>query len=43
LARVSLKKAPLYVNVDENKEAATAEGLEQVIQVFFNLKGLCRL
>ena len=29
LARVSLKKAPLYVNVDENKEIATADGLEQ--------------
>ena len=31
LARVSLKKAPLYVNVDENKDAATADGLEQVL------------
>ncbi|KAJ3049400.1 ATP-dependent RNA helicase, partial [Rhizophlyctis rosea] len=29
LARVSLKKAPLYINVDEHKEMATAEGLEQ--------------
>ncbi|KAL2911250.1 ATP-dependent RNA helicase [Polyrhizophydium stewartii] len=29
LARVSLKKAPLYINVDEGKEKATAEGLEQ--------------
>ncbi|KAI8618347.1 P-loop containing nucleoside triphosphate hydrolase protein [Chytriomyces sp. MP71] len=29
LARVSLKKAPLYINVDEHKEKATAEGLEQ--------------
>ncbi|KAJ3202272.1 ATP-dependent RNA helicase, partial [Clydaea vesicula] len=29
LARVSLKKAPLYINVDEKKEMATAEGLEQ--------------
>ncbi|KAJ3033223.1 ATP-dependent RNA helicase [Rhizophlyctis rosea] len=29
LARVSLKKAPLYINVDEQKETATAEGLEQ--------------
>ena len=37
LARVSLKKAPLYVNVDEHKEAATADGLEQV-NLFF---GLC--
>ena len=30
LARVSLKKGPLYINVDEHKEMATAEGLEQV-------------
>ncbi|KAJ3408346.1 ATP-dependent RNA helicase [Chytriomyces hyalinus] len=29
LARVSLKKAPLYINVDEHKEKATVEGLEQ--------------
>lgn len=29
LARVSLKKAPLYINVDEQKDTATAEGLEQ--------------
>ena len=29
LARVSLKGAPLYINVDETKEVATAEGLEQ--------------
>lgn len=29
LARVSLNKAPLYVNVDEKKEVATADGLEQ--------------
>ncbi|KAL7752831.1 ATP-dependent RNA helicase [Sorochytrium milnesiophthora] len=29
LARVSLKKAPLYINVDERKAVATAEGLEQ--------------
>ncbi|KAJ3281103.1 ATP-dependent RNA helicase [Borealophlyctis nickersoniae] len=29
LARVSMKKAPLYINVDEHKEKATAEGLEQ--------------
>jgi ATP-dependent RNA helicase DDX18/HAS1 len=31
LARVSLKRGPLYINVDEHKEMATAEGLEQVI------------
>ncbi|KAI9145086.1 P-loop containing nucleoside triphosphate hydrolase protein [Paraphysoderma sedebokerense] len=29
LARVSFKNAPLYVNVDEQKTTATAEGLEQ--------------
>ena len=29
LARVSLKRAPLYINVDEKKDTATAEGLEQ--------------
>lgn len=29
LARVSLNKAPLYINVDEEKETSTADGLEQ--------------
>jgi hypothetical protein len=29
LARISLKKGPLYINVDERKETSTAEGLEQ--------------
>ncbi|KXN72909.1 DEAD-domain-containing protein [Conidiobolus coronatus NRRL 28638] len=29
LARISLKKGPLYINVDQNKESSTAEGLEQ--------------
>jgi ATP-dependent RNA helicase DDX18/HAS1 len=29
LARVSLKKAPIYINVDEHSETATVEGLEQ--------------
>ncbi|KAJ3193318.1 ATP-dependent RNA helicase [Irineochytrium annulatum] len=29
LARVSLKKAPLYINVDERADAATVSGLEQ--------------
>jgi ATP-dependent RNA helicase DDX18/HAS1 len=29
LARISLKPGPLYINVDEKKEKATAEGLEQ--------------
>ena len=30
LARVSLKKAPLYVGVDDNKDTSTVDGLEQV-------------
>lgn len=30
LAKISLKKEPLYVGVDDNKETATVEGLEQV-------------
>lgn len=30
LARLSLKKAPLYVGVDDDKDASTVEGLEQV-------------
>ena len=30
LARVSLKKAPLYVGVDDHKDTSTVEGLEQV-------------
>lgn len=29
LARVSLRGKPLYINVDEDREAATADGLEQ--------------
>lgn len=29
LARISLKKGPLYINVDEEKETSTADGLEQ--------------
>ncbi|CEP12987.1 hypothetical protein [Parasitella parasitica] len=29
LARISLKQGPLYINVDEKKEASTADGLEQ--------------
>ncbi|XP_064404626.1 uncharacterized protein LOC135349903 [Halichondria panicea] len=29
LARISLKKAPLYVGVDDHKEASTVDGLEQ--------------
>ena len=30
LARVSLKKEPLYVGVDDRKDLATVAGLEQV-------------
>ena len=30
LARVSLKRAPLYVGVDDHKETSTVDGLEQV-------------
>ena len=30
LARISLKKEPIYVGVDDSKEVATVEGLEQV-------------
>ena len=30
LARISLKKEPLYVGVDDQREMATVEGLEQV-------------
>ena len=30
LARISLKETPLYVGVDDHKEVATVEGLEQV-------------
>lgn len=29
LARISLKKGPMYINVDEKKDTSTAEGLEQ--------------
>ncbi|KNE63378.1 ATP-dependent RNA helicase HAS1 [Allomyces macrogynus ATCC 38327] len=29
LARVALRKQPLYINVDEQKDTATADGLEQ--------------
>jgi len=30
LARISLKKEPLYIGVDDQKDQATVEGLEQV-------------
>lgn len=29
LARISLKKGPLYINVHENRDTSTADGLEQ--------------
>lgn len=35
LARISLKKEPLYVGVDDDKERATVDGLEQVIWAWF--------
>ncbi len=30
LARISLRKAPLYVGVDDHKDTSTVDGLEQV-------------
>jgi hypothetical protein len=30
LSRISLKKEPLYIGVDDRKDSATVEGLEQV-------------
>ncbi|KAI6065245.1 ATP-dependent RNA helicase DDX18 [Aix galericulata] len=41
LAKISLKKEPLYVGVDDNKETATVDGLEQKnrkkkLMVFFS-------
>lgn len=39
LARISLKKEPLYVGVDDDKAHATVDGLEQVLFVStFNFK-----
>ena len=35
LARVSLKKEPLYVGVDDTKDKATVAGLEQVRDLWF--------
>jgi len=32
LARISLKKTPMYVGVDDHRDTATVEGLEQVSQ-----------
>lgn len=34
LARISLKKEPLYVGVDDDKANATVDGLEQVLFVY---------
>jgi ATP-dependent RNA helicase DDX18/HAS1 len=33
LAKLSLKKEPLYVGIDDNKDEATVSGLEQVISI----------
>lgn len=41
LARISLKKEPLYVGVDDDKANATVDGLEQVFFVaILNCKAL---
>ena len=40
LARVSLKKEPLYVGVDDRKDQATVDGLEQVQLLYFRLSSL---
>lgn len=41
LARISLKKEPLYVGVDDDKANATVDGLEQVLLVnTFHFKDL---
>lgn len=43
LARLSLKKEPLYVGVDDTKDKATVEGLEQVCSQLSPFLGtLCR-
>lgn len=42
LARISLKKEPLYVGVDDNKDNATVDGLEQVLSATFLLSKLYR-
>ena len=41
LARISLKKTPLYVGVDDHKEVATVDGLEQVTTVYFVCQQTC--
>ena len=48
LARISLKKAPLYVGVDDDKVVSTVEGLEQVsyqfiISLLIVALGVCSL
>jgi superfamily II DNA/RNA helicase len=40
LARVSLKRAPLYISVHEKMETATVEGLEQVCFFFLLPSGI---
>jgi ATP-dependent RNA helicase DDX18/HAS1 len=38
LAKLSFKKEPIYVGIDDNKEEATVDGLEQVsIKTMFEL------
>lgn len=37
LAKISLKKEPLYVGVDDTSDMATVEGLEQVRAHQFDL------
>ncbi len=36
LAKLSFKKEPLYIGIDDNKEEATVEGLEQVSKFISN-------
>ena len=33
LAKLALKKEPIYISVDEKKDKATVEGLEQVSHI----------
>lgn len=35
LAKLSLKKEPLYIGIDDNKEESTVSGLEQVSKTMF--------
>lgn len=41
LARISLKREPLYVGVDDNKDNATVDGLEQVLSATLLLNQSC--